>query len=74
MTKDFNSIKEAFDWFMENVYPNLSPEQKQKLKDVKYDYNNPKRGGVSEKRMQRVLTNHNHSLEFIVRMHIEAND
>lgn len=71
MTKDFNSITEAFEWFMENVYPDLSPEQKQKLKDVKYDYYNPRRTGVSEKRMKRVLDQYNHPLEFIVRMHIK---
>lgn len=70
MTKDFKNVTEAFEWFMENVYPNLPPTQKKQLKDVKYDHYNPKRTGVSEKRMLRVLKEHHCSIEFITRLHM----
>jgi len=71
MTKDFKSITEAFEWFMENVYPELPPEQKHKLKDVKYDHYKRDDKNVSDKRMKKVLNEHNYALEFIVRLHEE---
>lgn len=70
MTQDFENVTQAFEWFMENVFPTLPTEEKLKLKDVKHDYKNPNRRGVSEKRMKKVLIKHG-KLEFIVRYRIE---
>jgi len=51
---EFPTLTEAFEWFLENVYPNLSSEEKYKLKDAKYDfYKEGKK--VSVNRMTRVL-------------------
>ncbi|EAY31303.1 hypothetical protein [Microscilla marina] len=71
MTHDFKNVAEAFEWFMNNVYPGLSTAHKLKLKDVKYDYYHPNRTGVSEKRMRRVLSEHG-KVEDIVRYHIKG--
>ena len=40
MKKEFESIQEAFQWFLENVYPSLKTEEKSKVKDAKYDFYN----------------------------------
>lgn len=52
--KKFNSIPEAFDWWIKNVYPSLPPDLK-KGKPVTawrdYTYNQ----GISEKRMRDIL-------------------
>jgi hypothetical protein len=71
MNKDFKNIAEAFEWFMNNVYPGLSTEHKLKLKDVKYDYYHPSNRNVSEKRMRRVLNEHG-KVEDIVRYHVRG--
>lgn len=74
MSQDFKSMTEAFEWFMESVYPSLPPEQKRKLKDVRYDHYKRPENGVSKKRMQKVLNDHGYSIELIVRVHAnEAN-
>ncbi len=51
----FQSIQQAFEWFLENVYPNLPAEQKTStLRGAKHTYY--KEGGkVSTKRMKRIL-------------------
>jgi hypothetical protein len=53
MTK-FESIREAFDWWIKHRYPLLPPDVKKgrpvaAWRDYKYG------GGISEKRMQEVL-------------------
>jgi hypothetical protein len=50
----FKTIEQAFEWFLENTYPDLPTEKKQKIKQVKYEYY--KEGvSVSHKRMMRVM-------------------
>jgi hypothetical protein len=53
--KKFDTIPQAFEWWIKNVYPSLSPELK-KGKPVRawkdYTYNQ----GISEKRMAEILT------------------
>ena len=55
---EFNTLPEAFEWFLENVYPDLPTEQKTStLRSAKSSYY--KEGeNVSEKRMQRILHKH----------------
>ena len=52
--KEFETIPEAFDWWIKNIYPSLSPDIK-KGKPVTawrdYTYNQ----GISEKRMRDIL-------------------
>ena len=51
----FQTIEQAFEWFLENVFPTLPTESKRKLKNVKHEYY--KEGvNVSTKRMSRVLS------------------
>ena len=50
----FQTIEQAFEWFLENVFPILPTPDKRKLKNVKYDFY--KEGlKVSHKRMVRVM-------------------
>ena len=50
----FKTIEEAFEWFLENVFPELPTEDKIKLRNAKYNFY--KEGlGVSKARMIRVL-------------------
>lgn len=52
--KTFRSITQAFDWFLKNIYPNLSPDQKKgRLTTAWRDYTYNQ--GISEKRMQAIL-------------------
>ncbi|NIJ55373.1 hypothetical protein [Dyadobacter arcticus] len=55
----FDTIPEAFDWWIKNHYPALSPELK-KGKAVRawkdYTYNQ----GISEKRMREILIEFGH--------------
>jgi len=55
----FNSITEAFDWWVKHFYPNLPPDKKkgktlQGMQDYIYGR------GVSEKRMTDILEEHGH--------------
>ena len=51
----FHTIEEAFEYFLEHIYPNLSPQEKNKVKNTKYEYY--KEGvNVSHKRMMRVMS------------------
>ncbi|HAS45904.1 MAG TPA: hypothetical protein DCS93_35810 [Microscillaceae bacterium] len=50
----FQTIEQAFEWFLENTYPQLTTEQKQKLRDAKHDYTTG-RSKVSQKRMMRIM-------------------
>lgn len=50
----FQTLEQAFEWFLENVYPNLPTEQKMPIRGAKYAfYKEGKK--VSEKRMRRIL-------------------
>ena len=52
---EFKTLPEAFEWFLENIYPNLPTEQKtSSLRRVKHAYYKQDEK-VSEKRMRRVL-------------------
>lgn len=57
--KKFETIQEAFDWWIKNIYPSLPPETK-KGKAVTawrdYTYNQ----GISEKRMRDILVEFGH--------------
>ena len=65
--KTFNSVKEAFDWWVKNLYPTLSPEMKkgkavQAMQDYIYER------GISEKRMKEILIEYGHfEIETVVR-------
>jgi len=51
----FQTVEQAFEWFLENVYPDLPSEDKRKLRTAKYNFY--KEGlGVSKARMMRVLS------------------
>ncbi|SDM43761.1 hypothetical protein [Siphonobacter aquaeclarae] len=53
--KTFASIEEAFQWWLENIYPSLPPDVKKgKPVSAWRDYKHG--GGVSEKRMKEILT------------------
>ena len=50
----FQTIEQAFEWFLENVFPILPTEDKIKLKNAKHDFY--KEGlRVSHKRMIRIM-------------------
>ena len=50
----FQTIEQAFEWFLENTFPELPTEDKRKLKDAKYSFY--KEGlKVSTIRMKRIL-------------------
>ncbi|EAY24750.1 hypothetical protein [Microscilla marina] len=51
--KEFDNIEQIFGWFIENVYPTLTSEEKRKMKDAKYEFQ--KRGNISKKKMQAIL-------------------
>ena len=55
--QEFNTIQEAFEWFMENKLEALPVEERRRLKDVKYNYYT-REGNVSEKRMLKVLNDY----------------
>ncbi len=52
--KKFDSVREAFDWWVKNVYPNLPPDQKRgRLTNAwrNYTFNL----GISESKMLEIL-------------------
>jgi len=50
----FQTIAQAFEWFLENIYPDLPTEKKMAIRGAKYAfYKEGKK--VSEKRMKRIL-------------------
>ncbi len=63
----FQSIEEAFDWWVKNLYPALTPDQKRgKAVQAMQDYIYGK--GISEKRMRQILLEYGHfEIETIVR-------
>ena len=50
----FDTIEEAFEWFLENIFPKLSGDEKRKLKDAKYNFLTEGRS-MSQKRMLKIL-------------------
>ena len=57
--KKFSTIKEAFDWWIKNIYPNLSPDEKKgKLTNAWRDYTH--KGSMSESRMKEILIEYGH--------------
>jgi len=50
----FDSLEEAFQWFLDNTYPKLTPEQKNEIKDVRYDFTSG-RSKVSHKRILKFM-------------------
>jgi hypothetical protein len=64
--KKFNSIPEAFEWWLKNIYPSLDPELKKgkavtAWKDFTYNR------GISEKRMKEILIEYGHfTIETVV--------
>ena len=54
----FQTIEQAFEWFLENVYPELPTEKKTNaLRVVKSTYYKGEKG-VSEKKMKSILGEH----------------
>lgn len=51
----FDSMEEAFEWFLTHTYPKLTPDQKDELKDARYDFTTG-RNKVSHKRMLKFMT------------------
>jgi hypothetical protein len=64
--KKFNSIHDAFDWWVKNIYSSLSPEQKRgKAVQAMQDYVYGK--SISEKRKRQILLDYGHfTIETIV--------
>ncbi|TLU98021.1 hypothetical protein [Dyadobacter luticola] len=55
----FPSIIDAFDWWIKNEYPSLSPDLKKgKLTDAWRDYIHKK--SISESRMKKILVEYGH--------------
>jgi len=50
----FQTIEQAFKWFLENIYPDLPTEKKMAIRDVKYAFYKEGRN-ISTKRMKRIL-------------------
>ncbi|KAA0989980.1 hypothetical protein [Dyadobacter aurulentus] len=65
--KTFSSVSEAFDWWVKNLYPELSPDQKKgKAVQAMQDYIYGR--GISEKRMRQILMEYGHfEIETVVR-------
>ena len=63
----FQSVEEAFDWWVKNLYPTLAPDQKRgKAVQAMQDYIYGK--GISEKRMRQILLEYGHfEIETMVR-------
>ena len=61
MKKEFDTVEKAFQWFLENIYPSLSTEEKKQIKDAKHDL---KRGKtVSEGKMKEILTSQDFKIQ-----------
>lgn len=57
--KNFTTIREAFDWWIKNVYPSLDPEiKKGRLVSAWKDYTYQR--GISEERMRDILVEFGH--------------
>ena len=59
--QEFNSIKEAFAWFIENIFPKLPSPDKRKLKDTKYIFTQGRT--VSEIKMKEILEKYGFEIE-----------
>lgn len=55
--KIFDDTKEAFKFFIKEIYPDLKPEDKNKIKKTKYDFVT-QRVKVSEAKLEEVLKNY----------------
>jgi len=51
---EFQTITQAFEWFLENIYPDLPTEQKMPLRGDKYAFYSETRN-ISTKKMKRIL-------------------
>lgn len=52
--KEFNDLEEAFEYFEQNIYPNLERKAKEKIKIFIFHFRN-KNQGVSEKKKIEIL-------------------
>ena len=57
--KEFETVPEAFDWWIKNLYPSLSPDLK-KGKAVRAWKDYTYKQGISEKRMREILIEFGH--------------
>lgn len=53
--KEFTSTQEAFAYFVEKIYPNLSPAEKNKIKVVIHYFQTGKRN-VPNKRLENIMS------------------
>ncbi len=51
---EFQTITQAFEWFLENIYPDLPTERKAPIRDAKYAFYSETRN-ISTKKMKRIL-------------------
>ena len=51
--KKFDTLEDAFQHFLDNVYPKLPPERKIKYKDARYDF--LKRHSISHNKIESIL-------------------
>ena len=57
--KTFDTVKDAFDWWIKNIYPSLPPELKKgKPVTAWRDYTHNR--GISEARMKEILIEYGH--------------
>ena len=62
--QEFNSLQEAFAWFIENTFPKLPTPEKRKLKDIKYVFTQGKY--VSERKMLEIFEKYGFEVEIKV--------
>ncbi|WP_026629492.1 hypothetical protein [Dyadobacter alkalitolerans] len=63
--KTFNTIEEAFAWFLENIYKNLPPDEKKgELTNAWRNFTHKK--GISQKRMQSILKRYGFDVKLMV--------
>ena len=66
--KEFTSTQEAFAYFVEKIYPNLSPAEKNQIKSAIYYFNTRKKK-ITDDRLHKIMNDYsNVKIEKIVKI------